>query len=288
MMSTSLKKLNLWKAGLLIITAVLLGTLLAACTGNFQLDDGMSVTPVATPTIAPPTAPASQPTVVPNPTNPPPTATQSTPGYKPTIAFSAAMVEIGQNLTITGKGYPVNQKVYVLVGDGIQEWNAQTANGTTDASGNFAVTLKLDVDTYKRPLSAGQVLIQGTTTTAINGSRVAASARLTLVAPKTQPPAAKPELKVSEPVTVGEQLSLNGTGYPPNRELRILGGYNPDGGGAFFFGTAQTDANGNFSYRLQFVLPDGGTVQPGAFVFVAKSSDERYSARVTTVVTGKS
>jgi hypothetical protein len=263
------------KVFLFLIIAGLVGLLLAGCGANPPTQLPPTVNP-ATPNLAATATPTGIAATT-RPADGGNTPTAPAPSYKPIIRFSAQTIELGGTLTVSGSGYPPNQKVYILVGEGIQEWSADTTARTTDASGNFSVSLKLEADTYNRPLQAGQVLIQATTSTSADGVRYAAGAKVNLNVMPPKPPAYQPLLRVTTPAQVGTEVSLSGSGYPPDVDLQLLGGYNPDGGGAVLVNSVRTDANGTFVKKLRLVGNDGTNLKSGTFVIVARTANLQVS-----------
>jgi hypothetical protein len=276
-----------FKFGLLLI-AGLLGLMLASCGASTPT---VSPSPPTATTVSPVTATLAatlKPTVIPpTPTSPGKgiTPTLPAPKFNPVIRFSAATIELGGNLTVSGSGYPPETRVFILVGEDIQEWNAATLSATTTEKGMFAVNLKLDTDTYKRPLQAGQVLIQATTSTSADGIRYAAGARINLIIANPKPPVFNPMLKITSPIQSGTEVTLSGSGYPPNLDLQLLGGYNPEGGGAVLVSSTRTDANGNFTKLIRLVTDAGTPLNPGTFVLVARTADIKVSVIINITLT---
>jgi LPXTG-motif cell wall-anchored protein len=90
-------------------------------------------------------------------------------------------------------------------------------------------------------------------------------------------------------VSAGQQITINGTGFPPNSEV-------PLSVGGVQIGVAQTDANGNFSFP--YVVPAGtpngtlavtalcGDVTVSSNVNVVSAATTSTSIRVTTTISG--
>lgn len=222
--------------------------------------------PAATATPVSTTAPVPTATQEPQPT---PVPTQEQPAYNPVIRFSAATLKIGDTLTVTGNGYPGKVRLDILLSVPNVGLFGPYANPVADANGNFTATVKLASYPDGAPLPEGRIVIKVSTA----DGRYGASAPVTLIAPQ---PVYNPVLGAAPQtkVKLGGDLTLNGSGYPANLTLKVVGGVqNPNEQ----YGYVKTDANGRFSLAIK--LPKTGIV-PGLYFIYASSEDYKYQAKV--------
>ena len=228
--------------------------------------------PAATATPVSTTAPV--PTAIQTPQSAPvpttqPAPTQEQPAYNPVIRFSAATLKIGDSLTVTGNGYPGKARLDILLSVPNVGLFGPYANPVVDSNGNFTATVKLASYPDGAPLPEGRIVIKVSTA----DGKYGASSPVTLIAPQAvYNPAlgAAPQTKVK----LGGGLTLNGSGYPANLTLKVVGGVqNPNEQ----YGSVKTDANGRFSLAIK--LPKTGIV-PGLYFIYASSEDYKYQAKV--------
>lgn len=188
-------------------------------------------------------------------------------GYNPVIRFSASSLKIGDSLTVSGGGYPVNSKISVLVTTTSIEASEIFGNTTTDGSGNFSAKITLNLSAEQVAASKGRVGIAVTTP----NFAVSASAPVTVVIPA---PAYSPVLKASATtVRIGTEVTLDGSGYPANLPLILGGGVQNTNE---TYGNVTTDGQGKFSKTVK--LPESVTL--GLYFIYATSSDFKYQAKV--------
>jgi hypothetical protein len=141
----------------------------------------------ATPEINPAPALAANPMTIPttqDSLNPPesekpftPAANLSNPEtYQPLIRFSPEVVQIGEEVEISGSGYPANTRLNVRVSTADLRTEQVYATVLTDESGNFKTTIKLERSAKGRVLTPGKIEIAAIT----QDSRLGASAPLAL------------------------------------------------------------------------------------------------------------
>lgn len=244
----------------------------APTTTNAPAPTSGTVTPVST------TAPVPTATRQPQPTparTTQPAATRSVPASNPVIRFSAATLNVGDSLTVSGSGFPAKASLAIMLSVPDVGLYGPYANPVTDADGAFTATVKLAVFPNGKPLPAGRIVLKVSTSDAKYG----ASAPVTLTVPQAvYKPAldAAPQTKVK----LGGNLTLNGSGYPANLTLQVVGGVqNPNDQ----YGSVKTDAQGRFSLAVR--LPTTGIV-PGLYFIYASSADFVYQANVALTLNG--
>ncbi len=161
--------MKIWKLFSILALSVLLVAMLAACEGGssgdttqsggqgngvatstLTADSTASAPTTAAPTSAPTTAaPTSAPTTA-APTSAPSTGgSQSTGSCTTAASCQKAIVNVipnhvkpGGKVTITGKGWVANAKLQASIG--VQAVESDIVYATSDAQGNFSVTLTID------------------------------------------------------------------------------------------------------------------------------------------------
>lgn len=222
--------------------------------------------PQPTATQQPATTQPGQP-ATPNPTATIP-AVQTSPVYNPVIRFSTTSVNIGGSMTVSGSGFPAGAKLAVsLVLPEIGPVGPY-ASPAVDDKGNFSATVVFEA------YPGGKELVPGKVTLKVNtqDGQISASAPLTLVAP----PADYNPLVIASLVKVqlGQEITLNGSGFPANLSLEVVGGVqNPNEN----YGTVKTDAQGKFS--LKVTLPTKTGIKPGLYFIYVSSADFKFQAK---------
>lgn len=95
---------------------------------------------------------------------------------QPSITFSPQIVEIGQDVEVSGEGYPANTRLNIRLSSADSKSDSLYGSVLTDQTGAFKTTLKLENSSITNLLTPGKVEIAVTTT----DSRIGASAPLAL------------------------------------------------------------------------------------------------------------
>ncbi|HEX2910657.1 MAG TPA: hypothetical protein VH186_07600 [Chloroflexia bacterium] len=176
------------------------------------------------------------------------------PAYNPTLGASILSVKLGQEITLLGSGYPANLELDIV--GGVQNPNDRYGKVKTDAQGKFSRKVTLP----QQNIFPGSYFIYASSADFKYQAKVELNVQAGL-------------LISSATVKIGEEVTLNGSAFPPNTELKIVGGVqNP-----IALDTVKTDAQGNFTKTVK--LNQAG-LQPGLFHISATTVDFKYQSTV--------
>ncbi|MDO9377759.1 MAG: choice-of-anchor G family protein [Nocardioidaceae bacterium] len=182
----------------------------------------------------------------------------------PSIDAAPGQVSVGDDVTVTGTGYPASTQVTVTYDPSGLAPVTQTV--TTDANGSFT-------DTFVVPTGAtpGPLVV---TATAPGG--VTDTDTVQVVAADPQAP---PALNANPgQVSVGDTVSSTGTGFPPNTPVTVT---YTSGGDPVGTSTGTTNADGQFD--TTFVVPPG---TPNGPLVVSATGGGTTATDTVTVVAG--
>ncbi|HEX2915664.1 MAG TPA: hypothetical protein VH186_33190 [Chloroflexia bacterium] len=266
--------------GLLILSALLAAcgeatpTAPAAAKPTFPVT---TVAPGSTATVRPTATPSltTPGTTLPSYTAAPAITTAPSTSYHPVLILNTKTVKIGEAVVISGKDFQPNTKFHVLLVYPDSKTLGPYATPVTDAMGNLGVTVKLE-EYDGKSLDPGNATLAVLTQDGKNG----ASTPITLLA--SGHASYSPVLKVSKnPVIIGNEITLTGSGYPAFASIEVLGGVQNPG---IKFGVVKSDDNGNFSYKLKLDVPPGTSgeaYRPGPFNFLARTQDNRLTSNIS-------
>ena len=220
-----------------------------------------------------------------------------------TVSISPTSGGAGSVVTITGEGYPSNKSVTIYLGTFDESAGAGNPHlyGTarTDVSGKFSTAITMPaVWPNGAPVANGELVIWVRTDDA--GDQQSAVFTYT-GAPATTPtntptpvdtpavpptPTPNPNAKVSPTSgSGGTQVIVTGGGFPVNTTVNALISFfdaNGGGGDAEIFGTATTNANGDYSisFTMPSTLQGGEPIVSGMVMIVVATGDYRVSASI--------
>ncbi|WP_050723299.1 choice-of-anchor G family protein [Microbacterium sp. GCS4] len=177
---------------------------------------------------------------------------------------AAATVQAGDDLAVTGAGWPANTEVSVQLtapGGGANVGGPETV--TTDGTGGF---------TLAYPVPAGTPAATGYTVTATDGTSTAFDTTDVTAAPAT--------VDAAPAVQAGADLAVTGAGWPANTEVSVQ--MTAPGGGANVGGPETVTTDGTGGFTLAYPVPAG---TPAATGYTVTATAGAVTATDTTEVT---
>ena len=195
-------------------------------------------------------------------------AAQPVPAYNPVVKASQTTVKRGQEIVLSGSGFPAN--IDLGVNGGVQNPANDYGMVKTDAAGNFS--LKLTVGT--KNVSDGLYFIFASTADFKWQNKVQLDI-LPANPATTVASAYNPVVKASQTtVKRSQEIVLTGSGFPATTDLSVRGGVQNPGND---YGMVKTDEMGNFSMKLTIPVEN---VYDGLYFIYASTTDFKRQNKV--------
>ncbi len=208
-------------------------------------------------------------------------------GISPQITAQPASVNIGSQIKVTGRNFPIQSRVLLYMGTSANNLDKTPyAAGLTNADGTIELAFNLPSRFEDgRAIGNGELIFVATTGDGLFSAetRVAVNISNPVATINTGLPTPEKLASVSispDHGTVGTQININGRDFAANQRVNIHIGNVTVGATNAIYASAYSDANGfvSLTFNMPGVYADGSPIVASQLVIVAATDDFKTSA----------